>query len=75
MTICDSVDKIGDTSKMKPAQKMSLAGAYAEENVKTEKGKEFLYTLASSGRGARNKILRTEAGRLGINPCHLADVP
>ncbi len=74
-TICDAPDKIGDTSKMKPSEKMALMGKYCEENVKSEKGKELLYTLASSGRGARNKILRAEAAKVGINPCHLADVP
>lgn len=74
-TICDAPDKIGDTSKMKPGEKMALMGKWCEENVKTEKGKELLWSMASAGRGARNKILRGEAQKVGINPCHLADVP
>ncbi len=74
-TMCDAPDKIGDTSKMKPSEKMVLMGKYMEENVKSEKGKELLWNLASSGRGARNKIMRTEAQKVGINPCHLSDVP
>lgn len=74
-TICDAPDKIGDTSKMKPAERMAKMGKYCEENVKSEKGKALLWEMASSGRGARNKILRTEAAKVGINPCHLADMP
>jgi len=74
-TICDAPDKIGDTSKMKPSEKMTLMGKYCEENVKSEKGKELLWSLAASPRGVRNKIIRSEAAKVGINPCHLADVP
>ena len=74
-TICDAPDKIGDTSKMRPSEKMSLMGKYCEENVKSDKGKELLWSLAAAPRGARNKIIRTEAAKVGINPCHLADVP
>ena len=74
-TICDAPDKIGDTSKMKPSEKMALMGKYCEENVKSDKGKELLWSLAASPRGARNKIIRTEAAKVGINPCHLADAP
>lgn len=74
-TICDAPDKIGDTSKMKPGERMALMGKYCEENVKSDKGKELLWSLAASPRGARNKIIRTEAAKVGINPCHLADMP
>lgn len=74
-TICDAPDKIGDTSKMKPGEKMALMGKYCEENVKSEQGKALLWELASAGRGARNKLLRKEAAKVGINPCHLADTP
>lgn len=74
-TICDAPDKIGDTSKMKPGERMSRMGKYCEENVKSDKGKELLWQLASSTRSARNKIIRTEAAKVGINPCHLADSP
>jgi hypothetical protein len=74
-TICDAPDKIGDTSKMRPGEKMALMGKYCEENVKSDKGKELLWSLAASPRGVRNKIIRTEAAKVGINPCHLADVP
>ena len=74
-TICDAPDKIGDTSKMKPNERMAKMGKWCEENVKSDKGKELLWSLAAAGRGARNKILCTEAAKVGINPCHLADVP
>jgi hypothetical protein len=74
-TICDAPDKIGDTTNMKPYDKMQKMGQYCVENVKSEKGKELLGKMASAGRGARNKILRAEAAKVGINPCHLADTP
>ena len=75
VTICDAPDKIGDTTNMKPSQRMELMGQYCSENVKSKEGKDFLWVLSSSGRGARNKMLRVQAARFGINPCHLADIP
>ena len=74
-TICDSPDKIGDTSKLRPSEKLELMGKYCEENVKSDKGKELLGTLSAAGRGGRSKIIGAEAAKVGINPCHLADVP
>ncbi len=74
-TICDAPDKIGDTSKMSPSDKWRHMGKYMEENVKSDKGKELLWALSSSGRGARNKMIRTEAQKVGLNPCHITDVP
>ena len=74
-TICDAPDKIGDTSKMKPSEKMEKMGLYLQENVKSANGKDFLQAIASSGRGARNKMIRTQAAKYNINPCHMADNP
>lgn len=74
-TICDAPDKIGDTTGKSPGEKMALMGKWCEDNVKSAKGKELLYSLAAAGRGKRNKILRTEAAKVNINPCHLADIP
>lgn len=74
-TICDAPDKIGDSSKMSPSQKWAVMGKYMEENVKSDKGKELLWGLSASGRSARNKMMRTEAAKVGINPCHITDIP
>lgn len=74
-TICDAPDKIGDTSKMTPSDKWRHMGKYMEENVKSDKGKELLWALSASGRSARNKMMRTESAKVGINPCHITDVP
>ena len=75
MTICDAPDKIGDTTNMKPTEKMAKMGQWCVDNVSSKKGKDLLELMTSMGRGGRNKLLRQEAGRLGINPCHLADSP
>lgn len=74
LTICDSPDRIGDTAKT-PGERMQLMGAYAEQNVKSKEGKAFLATFANLGRGARNQLLRKQAAKMDINPCHLADIP
>ena len=74
VTICDSPDRIGDAAKS-PGERMQLMGRYAEEHVKSKEGKAFLLNFASLGRGARNKLLRAQASKLDINPCHLADIP
>ena len=75
MTICDAPDKIGDSSNMKPSEKMAKMGQWCVDNVSSKGGKELLELMTSMGRGSRNKLLRQEAGRLNINPCHLADIP
>ena len=74
-TICDAPDHIGDTSKMKPGEKMEKMSAYIDENVKTKTGREFLDILGSAGRGGRNKMIRVQAAKFNINPCHMADNP
>jgi hypothetical protein len=74
-TICDAPDKIGDTSKMKPSEKLEKMSAYLDDNVKSPTGREFLQALASTGRGGRNKMIRVQAAKYGINPCHMADQP
>ena len=74
-TICDAPDKIGDTSKMKPSEKNEKMGIYLNDNVKSVGGRDFLSVLASSGRSARNKLIRIQAAKYNINPCHMADQP
>ena len=74
-TICDAPDKIGDTSKMKPGERMAKMGQYCAENVKSQKGKELLWELSAAGRGGRSTIIRAAAKKVDINPCHFADVP
>ncbi len=74
-TICDAPDKIGDTSKMKPNEKLQKVGEYIDEHVKSATGRDFLSAMQSTGRGGRNKLVRIQAAKFGINPCHFADQP
>ena len=74
-TICDAPDKIGDTTNMKPNEKMQKMSVYIDEHVKSATGRDFLSVLASTGRGGRNKLIRVQAAKFNINPCHMADIP
>lgn len=74
-TICDAPDKIGDTSKMKPSEKFEKMSVYIDEHVKSATGRDFLGALQATGRGGRNKMIRVQAAKYGINPCHMADQP
>jgi hypothetical protein len=73
--ICDSPDKIGDTSKMRPTEKLTLIDAYLQENVKSKEGRKFVTALTATPRGARSKMLRDQALSMDIPVCHFADMP
>lgn len=71
-TICHALERSGAGAGA-PAERLSRAGKWLEQNVQSSKGKTFFGNLGMADAPTRARILREEAAKVGITTCPLAD--